>query len=337
MEQAQKLNKIPADHRLVEDLYAHGEITSEAKEYALDILYPADNWGMWISRLMLTIGSALTLCGIVYFFAFNWSKISPLIKFFTIQIAMVICLIGAYFYSLKRISGQILLLSASVLVGVFMAVFGQIYQTGADAYQLFMMWSLLTLGWTVISKFAAQWVFWLVITNVFLILWWQQAALPEHDMEHMIYVVLAIFNGAALGIWEYFMSDKSRQWMQSKWVRVLLTIAALFSMLVPIVSFVVSPSKATPSIFTAAIIGFIGHGFIYTFYRYKMQDIWLLAVAMLSTCIILEAIGLKILAEMFDDLDSFMFLLMGFWTLGIFTAAVVYLRKIIDIFEVNHA
>ena len=331
-----QLNQISANRRLVEELYAHGHITHEAREYALDILYPADKWGVWIARLLLAIGSALILCGIVYFFAFNWAKITPLVKFSSIQIAMVGCLVGAYIYSLKRVSGQVLLLSASVLTGVFMAVFGQIYQTGADAYQLFMMWSLLTLGWTIISNFAPQWIFWLAITNTFLILWWDQAALPERDMEHMIYVFLIILNGAALGLREYFVTDKSKAWLHPRWIRVLLTIAVLLPMLIPIVVFVVEPNRATPSIFTAAIIGFIGHGLTYAFYRYKMQDMWSLAATILSVCIIVEAAGLKLLAEMFDDFEFFMFLLMGLMTLGIFTTAVIYLRKTIDVLEVDH-
>ncbi len=330
------LQKIPANRRFVEELYAHGKITYEAKEYALDVLYPADKWGVWVSRLLLAIGSALVLCGIIYFFAFNWAKITPLVKLSSLQVGMVGCLIGAYFYSLKRTSGQILLLSASVLTGVFMAVFGQIYQTGADAYQLFMMWSLLTLGWTVISNFAPQWILWLAITNTFLILWWEQAALPERDMEHMIYIYLAALNGGALAFREYFVANYNKEWLQPRWIRILLTLAVLLPMLIPIVVYVVEPGRATPSIATGAIIGFIGHGLLYAFYRYKMQDMWSLAAIMLSVCIIVEAAGLKILAEMFNDVEFFMFLLMGGMTLGIFTAAVIYLRKIIDVFEVDH-
>lgn len=311
-------------------------MTHEAKEYALNVLYPADKWGIWISRLLLTIGSTLILCGIVYFFAFNWAKITPFVKLSSIQIGMFGCLIGAYFYSINRISGQVLLLSASVLTGVFMAVFGQIYQTGADAYQLFMMWSLLTLGWTIISNFAPQWLLWLAITNTFLILWWQQAALPDRDMEGMIYVFLIALNGVALGLREYFATDEDKEWIQPRWIRVLLTIVVLLPMLIPIVIFVLEPSRTTPSISAATFIGIVGHCLIYAFYRYKIKDMWALAATMLSICIIVEASGLKMLAEMFDNHDFFMFLLMGLMTLGVFTAAVIYLRKTMDILEVDH-
>lgn len=185
------LEQIPANRRLVEDLYSHGKITREAREYALTLLYPHNQWGLWISRLLLTVSVVLILCGIVCFFAFNWTKITSAMKLFSIQFFIISCLIGVYFHSLQHANGQVLLLSASVLVGVFMAVFGQIYQTGADSYQLFMMWSLLTIGWTLISNFAAQWILWLVITNIFLVLWWEQVALPNTEMGFMIFSYLA--------------------------------------------------------------------------------------------------------------------------------------------------
>ncbi len=330
------LDNIPANRRLVDELYAYGKITHEAKKYALELLQPSNQWGLWVSKLLLIIGSALVLCGIVYFFAFNWAKLTPLIKFTSIQISIIACLLGAYFYSLNKLSGQILLLSASVLTGVFMAVFGQIYQTGADAYQLFMMWSLLILGWTIISKFAAQWIFWLAVTNIFLVLWWQQAALPDRDMKYMIYVFLTLLNGTALGLREYFLINKNMSWLHTLWMRTVLTLSVLGPMLIPIIVFVVKPSKATLSIHIAATLGFIIHGLLYFFYRHKIKDMWSLSVVVLSICIISEAVGLKILAELFDNVEFFMFLLMGLMTIGIFTTAVIYLRKTMDLIEAEH-
>jgi uncharacterized membrane protein len=95
--------------------------------------------------MLLVLGVSLITAGIIYFFAFNWLKIPPMIKLYSIQAGIIGCVGAAYYYSLQNTIGQICLLVASALMGVFMAVFGQIYQTGADAYQLFMMWSILPL------------------------------------------------------------------------------------------------------------------------------------------------------------------------------------------------
>jgi uncharacterized membrane protein len=329
------LAQIPANRRLVEVLYAHGKITRETKEYALNLLYPQQQWGLWMSRLMLIVGTTLVLSGIIYFFAFNWSKISPAVKLSSIQFGIIGCLIGVYLYSLQRISGQVLLLCATVLVGVFMAVFGQIYQTGADAYHIFMMWSLLTLGWTVISNFPAQWLVWLVITNTFLVLWWVQAALPTREMTFLIFTYMAILNGVALALREYFVL-KEYEWLRARWTRVVLTIATLVIMLIPITIWIVEAGRATHSNIISGIIGLAGHGVAYVVYRHKLPDMWSLAATVLSGCIIVEVAGFKILSEMFSRAEAAMFLMIGLMTLGVFTSAIIYLRKIAKHLEVEH-
>ena len=43
---------------------------------------------------------------------------------------------------------------ATFLIGTLFAVFGQIYQTGADAYDLFLGWTLFTILWAVAIRFA---------------------------------------------------------------------------------------------------------------------------------------------------------------------------------------
>jgi len=258
-----------------------------------------------------------------------------MMKLFSIQFGIIGCLVASYLYSLQRISGQVLLLSASVLVGVFMAVFGQIYQTGADAYQLFMMWSLLTFGWTLISKFAPQWIFWLVITNIFLVLWWQQAALPTKQMEFMIFIYMISLNGATLVLCEYFSVKKVYEWLKAQWIRLILTIFTLLIMLIPIVIWIVDPSRATKSIILSGVIGLIGHGAVYFFYRYRSPDICSLTATVLSCSIIVEAVGLKILFEMFGTYEI-VFLLMGLITLVVFTYAIIYLRKITKEIGVDH-
>ena len=324
------LEQIPADRRLVEELYSHRKITSEAREYALNILYPLNHLGLWVSRMLLTIGVALVLSGVIYFFAFNWSKIHPAIKLLSLEVGIIGCVIGACFYCLQRISGQVFLLCASVLVGVFLAVFGQIYQTGADSYQLFMMWSLLTLGWMLISNFAVQWIFWLVITNIFLVLWWQQAALPTQEMASMIFTYMALFNGAVLLLREYFAVAKAYEWLAARWTRVVLTVATLLIMLSPIYLWLIDANPATKSTQLSAVIGLVGHGAIYYFYRYKLPDIWSLAATVLSGCIVIEAAGYELLRELhhFHLGTPIYSLLLGFLTLGVFTCAIIFLRRI---------
>lgn len=330
-----ELKQIPANRRLIEELYSHNKIKKEARDYALNFLFPHKQWGLWISHILLILGTTLLLSGIVYFFAFNWTKITPMTKLASIQIGIISSIIGAYFYSLQHIKGQLLLISASILIGVFMAVFGQIYQTGADSYKLFMMWSLFIFGWTIISKFSAQWVLWLVITNIFLILWWFQSALPSfsYSMTYMIFTYLTLFNGIALLLYEYFAKKKSFEWLNVRWLRILLTITILITMMIPICALIIY--KEGSYFFTiSSVIGLIGYGLMFFFYRYKRQDIFSLVSLILSVCIIIEVIIFKILFENDDVYSSF--LLGGILTLCVFSCAVIYLRKVSKEMEINN-
>lgn len=121
------LDEIPANRQLVESLFATGAITRETRDYALDLLYPVRQWGLWVARLLLALGATLVLAGIVYFFAFNWAAIPALVKLGSVAAGIAGCVAFVAIYGLKRRTGQVMSLAACVLVGVFLAVYGQIY------------------------------------------------------------------------------------------------------------------------------------------------------------------------------------------------------------------
>ena len=266
----------------------------------------------------------MVLAGIIYFFAFNWARIDPLVKLMAIQVGMVGCLTGAYYYSLSSLYGRTLLLSASVLIGIFLAVFGQIYQTGADSYQLFAAWSLLVLGWTLIANSAAHWLLWLVISNVALWLWWQQAALPSWEAKYLIYSYMLIANGIALALREYFVGRPSYEWLQSRWLRLMLVISILAFMLIPAVALILSFAEVTWSLWLSGSIGVVGHCLVYYTYRYQLPDMWALAAIVLSSCIILESLALDML--LFGGAVAW--LLLALSTLALFTIALKHLRSV---------
>ena len=320
------INQVPANRQLVEELYAHGYLTAAARQAALEFLKPHDQWDLWIPRLLLVVGGALVISGVVYFFAYNWSQIPPIAKFASIQVGIVVAVGAACRYGFTRTNGQVLMVGASVLVGVFLAVFGQIYQTGADAYELFTAWSLLILGWCVISNFAPQWALWLVVTNLALYLWWRQAALPTEEMEMLIYAYLALLNGAALALREGG-AMRGVDWLAARWTRVLLTLAMLWAFLVPAATLVVA-SDTTTSILVTGCIGLVGHVALYTVYRHMLPDAWAVSATVLSGCLILYAAASRILGDVLGDNTAAFWSTLGLVTLVIFTAATVYLRAV---------
>lgn len=329
-----KLEDIPINKSLIDSLYSHGKISLEARRHVLKLLATDRNWGLWASRLLLVLGTTSILAGIIFFFAFNWASFDSILKLSTIQVGIIICLFGASFYSLQDVGGQVLLLAGSILVGVFMAVFGQIYQTGADSYQLFMMWALLIFGWTLLSKFVAQWILLLIVMNLFLTLWWNQDVQYAREMEVMICSYLILLNGCALALREFFAIKKDYAWLQPRWTRIVIALVLVCNMFFPVCLWIFE--VAAISLTISGIVGLIGHGIMVFVYRYKLRDMWVLTMTVLSLCILLEVfIGYQII-DITDSFSAGIFFLLGLLTLGIFTVASIYLRNALNKIGAHH-
>lgn len=321
------LDSIPADRRLVENLFCRKLISAAARNHAIELLYPSKNWGLWASRLLLVLGVALMLAGIVYLFAFNWAKIPASVKLGGIQIMLVGALAASWYFGLQSLKGKILLLAASMIVGVFLAVFGQIYQTGADAYNLFMVWALFILPWALIAEFAALWVLWLVVANVFALLVWEQALFPGHKTEMMIYAYLILFNGLVLALREY-VAQRGLVWLQDRWTRIILVLYILILGQIPLLEWIFDMGKATVSEIIGAVVAVSVHAIFYYLYRHRFYDLWSLAATSLSACVAAEAICIKlILIEGSNSMLAGNLVFLGAVTIGIFMGAITMLRK----------
>ncbi|CUT17745.1 MULTISPECIES: DUF2157 domain-containing protein [Candidatus Ichthyocystis] len=320
------LECIPANRQIVDFLYDNGKISLEAREESFAFLYYRSKWGVLISRFFLNIGCVLVLSGIFYFFAFNWNSISFYTKFLIIELSIITCIISAYFCSLNRISGSLFLLSGSILVGIFLVVFGRAYQTGTDSYKLFMFWALLTLGWTVISNFSLQWIFWIIIVNFFIILWWKQYVLPKSEERIEILNYLIILNGLFWFLREYFVIKKVFVWLDKRWTRLLPAITTLIIMFIATYFWIIRTNEN--SMF-GGMLGLIGHGISYFLYRYLFFDMIVLSATVISACIITESYILHLLLRLFlYENYSTIFFLMTLITIMIFSYSIYHLNKI---------
>ena len=329
------LSDLPADRQVVEELYAHDLISRAGKHQALDILHPRGEWTLWASRVLLYTGTTLVLSGLIYFFAFNWAELGPAVKLGSIEIALLGCLLTHSRIGVERLSAKVMLLCASAVVGVFFAVFGQIYQTGADAYQLFMMWTILISGWVLISRFAAHWILWLVVANLFGGLYWAQGISISRDWELLICSYLALLNGVVLGAREWA-AERGVLWVAGRWNRVVLVISVLGYLLVPMVTFVTEGRDPALGVTLGALLGLVVQAGLIYIYRYRIADIWVLAVTILSACIGIECAVFHELHEIFGH-DAALFLMMSVATVVIFTLAIVLLRSFANRLEVQHA
>lgn len=321
-EDSPPIDHIPANRGLVDALHYKGLISADARLHALDLLNPRDQWGVWIERLLATCGATLVLSGLIYFFAFNWRAIPDFAKLGGLEVLMAGCVALACWRGLQRLSGQLLLLAGFVLLGIFMAVYGQIYQTGADAWQLFFNWALLGLVWVIVSRFAALWALWIVVADLALVLWWQQGINVLWSNRLYIYALVAALNGSLLLLGEYY-AQRGLPWLQKPWPRLLLLASVAGAMVPPSLAWIFdsNPNNAESLMMGLSVLVHIG---LFAAYRYVLKNILGVACVVLSASIVAESAVIRLILEMNDDAAGFFMITLT--TIGLFALMLQFLR-----------
>ena len=100
-----------------------------------------------VIQILQIIGLALIAVSIVYLLAANWWMLPKFVQLFMPQVLLLgSALLSIRFAARERLR-QSLDTVSGLMLGLSLAVIGQIYQTGADSYQLFLLWALLLLPW----------------------------------------------------------------------------------------------------------------------------------------------------------------------------------------------
>lgn len=156
----------------------------------------AESWRKFLKLIFISLGIGFTITGILFFFAYNWSDLHKFVKIGLIEMLIVVATLVVLGSKLSLDVKNIVLAGASVLVGVLFAVFGQIYQTGANAYDFFLGWTIAITLWVLVSDFAPLWLIYLTLINTTIILYSQQVA---HGWSVMaVFTLLFILNGVFL-------------------------------------------------------------------------------------------------------------------------------------------
>lgn len=161
-----------------------------------DVYAHKSAWKNLINYSLLGAGIAFAVAGILFFFAFNWNDLHKFVKLGLIQALIITAVLIAYFYkSLDERIRNSILAGASILVGVLFAVFGQIYQTGADAYDFFSGWTLAIALWALVSGFPVLWFILLILVNTTVIMYANQVAFdwPFAFVLNLLFIINALF------------------------------------------------------------------------------------------------------------------------------------------------
>ncbi len=117
-----------------------------------------------------SLGLSLLLTSIFYFFAANWQYFDRLTRV-VLSIALLL-----FFYVLHVIFqnystrlaflGNWLLLAAGIVFGIAVAIIGQVYNSHADNYQLFLVWLIPVLLLAIITKYVPFYVLTFILVHL---------------------------------------------------------------------------------------------------------------------------------------------------------------------------
>jgi hypothetical protein len=118
----------------------------------------AESWYRFARFQLIILGTVLAVVGAIFFVAANWDVFPPQVRIGLVAAAMAITTLAGGWIGLDKLSGRAAALAGGLLFGPLMAVVGQVYQTGADAYELFLAWSLVLAGYALAARFVGAWI-----------------------------------------------------------------------------------------------------------------------------------------------------------------------------------
>ncbi|MCF6343327.1 MAG: DUF2157 domain-containing protein [Devosiaceae bacterium] len=316
-----------ATTKIINQLWRSDYVYSSARNAAIDMVSPLIRpLKPKIERVLLVLGLLFITASILLFFAFNWAHIPPFVKMGAVlAIIGVLALINVYLLRQnKQFAANLVLSMNAFLVGVFMAVYGQIYQTGADAYTLFLTWAIMILPWVIFARFLPLWILWLVICTIAFATWWNLGIYSSTIDSSYIMIFIALFY---LGIYfaMQFALKMGEQWLDKQWLKILLAICIFVPLTLYIIQFIFDIKLADLKIYDwLAPVLFIG---FYAYIRWIKKAVNEFSVGFIC----LVTIAVSAIARIIFQNTSYeiSYLLSGVITVAIFYYAYQYYKKTI--------
>jgi uncharacterized membrane protein len=285
-------------------------------------------WNAFLARLLTWLGAACLAAAAVYFIAANWQALGRYARFALVQGALVVALAVAWWRGLDSLPGRAALFAAAVLMGVLLALVGQVYQTGADTFELFAAWAVAIFVWVAISRQPALWLLWIALVDVAIVLYFRTSAARAVGVTGFLFAprialwIVFLSNSAALAAWEWLGAVKGG-WLAVRWApRVLATVAGTVVTL--LVAYDVVGLDAREAGWSWAPYAlFVGA--LYYAYRVRTMDLFMLAGMVLSVVVVVSfALGRQAL----EHGGAGAFLLIGLTLIGCAAAGGYWLRQV---------
>ena len=194
------------------------------------------SWQRYLNLLFLLLTIGFLTSGVITLIAANLDYFSDLAKIYGLQTLLVVTVVLGIYCFIRESRRQAkeklkwktysLFFVVSVLIGGLFALVGQTYQTGADVWQLFAVWTLCQLPFLLLFPNVASALLFAATANVAFYLFNEQ-----NSYNSMCYAVL--INTGFLVVSELFSKTfHDQHWRILPKVFLVLTFASLFGLIV---------------------------------------------------------------------------------------------------------
>lgn len=148
------------------------------------------------------LGLSLLLTSIIYFFASNWQYFGRLTKI-SLSLLLLLLFYGLHFLLKKwmahqRFLSNWMLVAASIVFGISITLIGQVYNSHADSYQLFLVWLIPVLLLALLTKYEPFYVLSYVLAHLsFFFFIFPSTYLPEWTNTSLLvmFLTMIVANG----------------------------------------------------------------------------------------------------------------------------------------------
>jgi len=315
-----------ANRQQILDWAASGQLQADKLEQALAVTNSMPSAAqnlVFFSRVVLVFAVLLLCSGVIFFFAYNWDDLSRYNKFALAQGAFIVSLLPLLKVNLQQPAGQAAMFAASLLVGALLALVGQTYQSGADTYQLFLVWALLITPWVLLARMPALWLLLLILLNISLVL-----ALSALSIRHLFAPFSNLgwsffaLNSAAAGLW-MLTTQRLPATRLLRWGERAVSLYSLLIITVLAIGYVSSWSNSDG--LTLPVWAAFSALWLYL-YRLRQLDLMMLSALVMAAIVLTMAT----LAHAFSGIfpNDGMYFLLALLVTGLSSAAAVWLRKL---------
>ena len=264
-------------------------------------------WLAYGRQLCLLGGALFFVAGVVCFIAWNWAAMTPLVRMALTGAVVSGSGLAAVLLGPDTRLGRVLLLVCGLAIGPMLAVFGQTYQTGAELWELFRVWTALLVLLALAGRQTGLWFAAWLVANIFAALWLGRGLASPFDALGQFFTVpewlFAI--GCAIVCWEWAgrravaslqqgtQQDDAYSWLCSRWMPRLLFFDLVSRTAFFLISMIFGLNYGTehyalwlPHNF---VVGFaVGvTGFSWWWYRTRQPDLFMLATLLAAGAAVL--------------------------------------------------